>query len=471
MTTQLIAGDCIEQMRILRENGVLIDSVVTDPPYHLTSIVKRFGGKNAKAAQEGSDGRYARASAGFMNRTWDGGDIAFRPETWRLCYDLMKPGAHLVAFSGTRTYHRMACAIEDAGFEVRDMLTWNYGTGFPKSHNVSKGIDRANGDKRPVTGSRQAHDMRGGNLMEASQGLAKGKMEYHYTSAASAASAAWDGWGTALKPALEPICLARKPLSKKTVAANVLEHGTGALNIDACRIEFASQEDMAAAAAAAAAQRLCHDEPGRTYGGIGKTGFTDPRGSLAPYLANMDKGRWPANVLHDGSDEVMAAFPEGISGSPVNQRNSDKFRDTYGAFKGTDEGFPGRSDSGSAARFFFSAKADAEDRWGSKHPTVKPVELIRWLARLITPPGGTLLDPFAGSGTAGVAALAEGFSAILIEREEQYLADIRERLAFYSGEGRHSLSSKNRNARPTTAAPLLDAMEKPMPARAGPEVA
>ncbi len=240
----LHCGDCLNVLESLPENSV--DSVTTDPPYHLTSIVKRFGAGNAAPAKVGATGAFSRASRGFMGKQWDGGDIAFRPDTWAAVYRVLKPGGYLVAFSGTRTYHRMACAIEDAGFDIRDsifdlvasdnavsrfmaslndeqacafmkciaetsftgLLAWVYGSGFPKSHNISKAIDKMLGAVRRVVGSRKAHDIRGGNLMEASQNVGQGLMQYSYTAAGSPEAAEWEGWGTAIKPAIEPICLA-----------------------------------------------------------------------------------------------------------------------------------------------------------------------------------------------------------------------------------------------------------------------
>jgi site-specific DNA-methyltransferase (adenine-specific) len=222
------------------EKYPLFDSCCTDPPYHLTSIVKRFGGKNAAEAKVGATGAYARASRGFMGKEWDGGDIAFRPETWQLVYDVLKPGAHIIAFSGTRTYHRMACAIEDAGFEIRDQLQWLYGSGFPKSYNFSKGIDNAAGAKRTeiilsYKAQGTARTLTGGNYGGGGKNTVE-RDEIVKMAAVTPEAKQWDGWGTALKPACEPICLARKPLSEKTIAANVLKHGTGALNIDATRV-------------------------------------------------------------------------------------------------------------------------------------------------------------------------------------------------------------------------------------------
>jgi site-specific DNA-methyltransferase (adenine-specific) len=352
----LRAGDCRDTLDLLPSNS--IDSVVTDPPYALVSITKRFGAENAApvVVPEGGSGAYARASRGFMGKTWDTGEAAFAVTFWREVYRVLKPGGHIVAFSGTRTYHRLACAIEDAGFEIRDQLQWLYGTGFPKSHN-------ADGE--------------------------------------------WEGWGTALKPASEPIVLARKPLIG-TVAANLLAHRTGALNIDGCRIESGDNPVTWAS----------------PRGGI----WTTDSGAKAELLTST-KGRWPANVLHDGSDEVLAGFPHVKSGKPGVMRKGVNDGACFGA-ESRAPGTPmtGFGDEGSAARFFYSAKASKADRAGSKHPTVKPVALMRWLVRLVTPPGGTVLDPFAGSGTTGQAAREEGFDCILCEREVEYLDDIRRRL-------------------------------------------
>jgi DNA modification methylase len=327
-------GDCRERIRAIPDAS--IDAVVTDPPYALVSIGKRFGKPGAAPAKAGTDGLYARASAGFMGQQWDTGETAFAVEFWTEVLRVLKPGGHIVAFSGTRTYHRMAVAIEDAGFEIRDQLGWAYGSGFPKSHDVSKGIDKAAGIWRG----------RAGAVVTESQ-PAKGREYARTPKGAPVTDAAkrTEGLGTAIKPAWEPIAFGRKPLAG-TVAENVLEHGPGALNIDGCRLPPDGCDQV---------------------------------------------GRWPANILHDGSDEVVDVF-------------------------------------GEASRFFYSAKADADDRIGSKHPTVKPVDLMRWLCRLVTPPGGTILDPFAGTGTTGEAAFHEGFQAILIEREEAYQADIARRM-------------------------------------------
>jgi site-specific DNA-methyltransferase (adenine-specific) len=403
-------GDCLEVMKRLHAEGVRVHSAVTDAPYHLTSIVDRLGSPNSAPIQSGATGVYARSSSGFMGQKWDGGDIAFRPETWRLVFDLLHPGGHLIAFSHCRTYHRMACAIEDAGFEIRNMIDWMYGTGFPKSHNLD---------------------------------------------------GEFDGWGTDLKPAKEPIVLARKPIIG-SVAANMAMFGTGALNIDRCRIHA---DD--ARGGTYTVRRLA---PGATVNA------TDNWKENEVYHGEAKPGRWPANVVHDGSAEVLDAFAEfGERGAaaPVHRRNGDKFRNTYGAFKGDvdEEGSTFQGDSGTAARFFYSAKATDGERVYrctscgahqlgkpkcghdtlTSHPTVKPIALMRWLCRLVTPPEGVVLDCFAGTGTTGTAAVVEGLSALLIEREDDYVADIRVRCG-------DSISERatGRAVRQLDAGPLFD---------------
>lgn len=448
----LKAGDCLDVLRTMPDCS--IHSCVTDPPYHLTSIVKRFGGQNAAPAQHGTDGAFARASRGFMGRVWDGGDIAFRVELWAEVWRVLKPGGWVAAFSATRTYHRMACAIEDAGFEIRDdilnmvagdsiatrfveslspvqaeaffklmeesqfggMAGWAYGTGFPKSHDVSKGIDKAAGAVRKkvrvdagdlgnppnMVGGAIKGDDRPWRLEAIERGFHEKDGDEPVTDAARQ----WRGWGTALKPAWEPICLARKPLDG-TVAENVLEHGTGALNIDGCRVGDEERFNPSASRNEIYGQFKGEEDGGRAA-----------------------VGRWPANIVHDGSDEVVACFPQapGQSGAVTGQEPSTDQRYILSGLAGRHEVREPRGDSGSAARFFYTAKADKLDRIGSKHPTVKPVDLMQWLCRLITPPGGVVLDPFAGSGSTGEAAWREGFRAILVEREEEYQADIAERL-------------------------------------------
>lgn len=355
-------------------DGPLFDSCVTDAPYHLTNIVKRYGKGNSAPCKEGATGAYARASKGFMGKEWDGGDVAFRVETWRAVFDKLKPGAHLVAFSGTRTFHRMVCAIEDAGFEIRDTICWHYGSGFPKSHSMRR-IDRPE-------------------------------------------------LGTALKPATELICLARKPLSEKSVAANVLRWGTGAINIEASRVP--TSDTITATRNIALGSS-----------GAGVFGAAEVPG----VYQQQPGGRWPANVIHDGSDEATDGFPsEAGAGGPA---SGPSLRGTSnsvarGQFNGlpTDAEASFHKDSGSAARFFYSAKAGPLDRLGSTHATIKPVDLMRWLCRLVTPPGGLILEPFAGSGTTGIAALAEQMACTMIEMEADHVADIERKLSILRGEAR-----------------------------------
>lgn len=392
----LHGGDSRDVLRGLADAS--IDSIVTDPPYALVSIVKRFGADGAAPA---AGGVYARAAKGFMGKTWDNGEAAFAVTFWAEVMRVLKPGGHVAAFSGTRTYYRLACAIEDAGFEIRDQLAWAYGSGFPKSHDVSKGIDKAAGAARDVVGYSQG---RSGAVHGGGQSIGR---DDPITAPATDAARQWQGWGTALKPAWEPIVLARKPLVG-TVAANVLAHGTGALNIDGCRVGT--------------------DTVGWGGGAAGGNTWTGDNCGLAKNGdARPVQGRWPANIVHDGSDEVVAAFPSSESSRST---ITSKPGAVYGGGAGlpSHTGVYGFDDSGSAARFFYSAKADKADRMGSGHPTVKPVDLMQWLCRLVTPPGGTVLDPFAGSGSTGEAAWREGFRCVLIEREPEYQADIAARL-------------------------------------------
>ncbi|NTA79944.1 site-specific DNA-methyltransferase [Agrobacterium tumefaciens] len=358
----LYPGNCLEVLASMPENS--IDSAIMDPPYHLTSIVKRFGG-DMPPRSEAAVGKhaYGRHASGFMGKEWDGGDIAFQIATWEAVKRVLKPGGYLLAFASTRGFWRMAVAIEDAGFITHPMIAWVFGSGFPKATRL-----KAEG---------------------------------------------YDGWrygGQALKPAIEPIYMGQKPFSEKTGTANVLLHGTGAVNIDGCRVS--THESTV---------RL------RTIGDFGLV--NDDGWRPTPGINGSDMGRWPANLIHDGSDEVLEAFPDapGQQGD-LNDTGRDSPTKTCFGDMAQPKPHAARGDSGSASRFFYSAKADADDRIGSKHPTVKPVNLMRYLVRLVTPPGGTVLDCFAGTGTTGEAAWREGFNAILIEREPEYQQDIAERM-------------------------------------------
>jgi site-specific DNA-methyltransferase (adenine-specific) len=424
----LLCGDCLDVLPTLADNS--IDSVVCDPPYHLTSIVKRFGNSDPEkenyvnaAPKSGYMAGYM-PRAGFMGKVWDGGDIAFRPDVWRECLRVLRPGGHLVAMGGTRTYHRLACAVEDAGFEIRDCVMWVYVSGFPKSLDVSKAIDKAAGYERGTT-----KDMRNGpNTNQRTKGdkFSGGYANEFEIDEGPAIDAArkWQGWGTALKPACELIVLARKPLSESTVAGNVLAHGTGALNIDGCRV---GTDKMGGYERGGGKGSLLQPSTQRETGYRPKWDRDDRN-----FIAKEGIGRWPANLIHDGSGEVVGMFPE----SHVNQSYGDK--------------------DGSAARFFWSPKADGDDRLGSRHPTVKPVDLMQWLVRLVCPKGGMVLDPFAGTGTTGEAAFREGMSAVLIEREAEYQADIRRRMVLVqSGQGERRRESVKAQDLPRDEGPLF----------------
>lgn len=371
-------------------DGPLFDSAVTDPPYEL----------------------------GFMGKSWDKSGVTFAVDTWRAVFDRLKPGAHLAAFGGTRTYHRMVCAIEDAGFEIRDQLAWAYGTGFPKSLDVSKAIDAAAGVERTeVVGTKLGRPgmARDGSNQRSGTNAGFGGENVRVPSPdilapATPEAAQWQGWGTALKPAWEPICLARKPLVG-TVAANVQAHGTGALNIDGCRVETEEADDSR-----------------RARNNTASIGFG---GSEVPFISGGSEGRWPANIIHDGSDEVLAAFPAEAGSNSATP--GPKSGEVFGAWGERTTGYEGGRSS--AARFFYCAKAGKLDRLGSTHPTVKPIALMRWLSRLITPPAGLVLDPFAGSGTTGISCMAEGFDCVLVELVSEHVADIQRKLDHLAAAG------------------------------------
>lgn len=409
---ELHAGSCLDVLPTLAENS--IDSCVCDPPYHLTSIIKRFaktGGADRKPPKKHH--QYRRLSTGFMGKKWDGGDVAFRAETWAEVLRVLKPGAYLIAFSGTRTYHRMVTAIEDAGFDIRDrVLDLVASDAAVRRFVETLSIAQLEAFFRCIEESRFG-----------------GELDWIFGSGFPKSKDLGNGIGTALKPAHEPICLARKPLIG-TNAENIAEFGTGGLNIDVCRIE-ANAEDVAAAAVPERSnlKMFVGDGEGRA-----ETRF------------DMSKGRWPANLIHDGSDEVLAAFPEsdGQQGDLSGQSRDRLSQGIYGDMKAARD-FAARNDSGSAARFFYTAKADAEDRIGSKHPTVKPLDLMQYLVRLVTPKGGLVLDCFAGTGTTGEAAWREGMRAVLIEAEPEYQADIARRMELAQNPTKRAAVAKSKN--------------------------
>ena len=334
--------DCIVQMQKMIDEGVQVDSVVTDPPYELN----------------------------FMGKSWDSTGIAFQKNTWELALQLLKPGGHLLAFAGSRTYHRMAVAIEDAGFQIRDQIMWLYGSGFPKSLNVSKAIDKSAGatptivkEGDTVRRIRPGADQNKDGTWEK---LKDRTYTHTITKGTTPEAKKWDGWGTALKPAHEPVVLARKPL-EVTVAENVLKHGTGGINIDGCRIKT---------------DELKHFNR-ESFAWEGKSLYNEQT-----YTPSVE-GRYPANVMHDGLEQEWA-------------------------------------------RFFYCSKVSKKERNRgldkNNHPTVKPIELMKYLCRLVTPKGGTILDPFMGSGSTGMAAKDEGFEFIGIEKEKEYFEIAEQRI-------------------------------------------
>jgi site-specific DNA-methyltransferase (adenine-specific) len=341
----LLFGNCVSVMQDLELDS--FDAVITDPPYHI----------------------------GFMGKDWEQGNIAFQPKTWKRVFKVMKPGSHLLAFGGTRTFHRLVCAIEDAGFEIRDTIAWMYGSGFPKS------LDFAGW--RDAQGTRHIKDEFAGHPQA-------------------------EGFGTALKPAIELICVARKPLSELTVAANVLKHGTGGLNIDACRVASESRPIMIRTDTIVKATSMSGSSTGSTSSG-----------------EFSQLGRWPANVAHDGSDEVLAAFARfGESKSIASKGRNGKDVGSVFSFARTDDQLRGHSDTGTAARFFYTAKAPRKERQGN-HPTVKPQKLMRWLIKLVCPIGGRVLDPFAGTGSTLVACDWLGIDSVGIELESETFSNAK----------------------------------------------
>lgn len=408
MKNKILCGDSLEVLKDFEDN--YFHSVVTDPPYGLA----------------------------FMGKKWDY-DVP-QVELWKEVYRVLKPGGHILSFAGSRTYHRMAVNIEDAGFEIRDMLGWLYGSGFPKSHNIGKAVDKLQGNKREVIGvstgkgySSQQEKNKEQGFRPYKDGLPHEKADRTLTKGNSK----WEGWGTALKPAHEPIVMARKPFNT-SVAENVLTFGTGGINIDECRVG--------------------------TDGGTKKINTENCRESLGKYgdglnggkVQSLNEGRFPANIIHDGSEEVLEIFPET---SPSNPKKRN--RNTIGSFGMPNDNTNEYNDKGTAARFFYCAKASKAERnmglddfdkksnafmatnngtsgkaskgmerfktqpKANYHPTVKPIKLMEYLVRLVTPKEGIVLEPFAGSGTTLIACKQQGFNYIGIEREQEY-CDIAE---------------------------------------------
>jgi DNA modification methylase len=390
MSINLLHGDCLEQMKTLEDNSV--DAIVSDPPYGIS----------------------------FMAKKWDY-DVP-SVEVWKEAMRVLKPGGHALIACGTRTQHRMVCNIEDAGFEIRDVVSWIYGSGFPKSLNISKAIDKAAGAEREVIHSKTG----------AKPGTHGGSGQYGHgedrsiTAPATDEAKQWDGWGTALKPACEFFTLCRKPLSESTVAKNVLKWGTGGINIDGCRVGT--------------------EKIKINGGGV----FPEGGGCTWTEVNQERTGRFPANLIHDGSQEVLDLFPENVKGAIGMKRDAGQKSIFNLDSQKEKQKFSGaKTDSGSAARFFYCPKASKKDRnegceeleehdtysesaatpmrdqrkqakRSNNHPTVKPTALMAYLCRLITPTGGVVLDPYMGSGSTGKAAVREGFSFVGIELDPDY---------------------------------------------------
>jgi DNA modification methylase len=374
----LLHGDCLEQMKKLDDNSV--DSIVSDPPYGIS----------------------------FMSKKWDY-DVP-SVEVWKEAMRVLKPGGHALIACGTRTQHRMVVNIEDAGFEIRDVVSWIYGSGFPKSLNISKAIDKAAGAERELVERTRPDGKKTGKTCSGFVSGATSLELKRSDEPATDAAKQWDGWGTALKPSTEYFTLCRKPLSEKTIAANVLKWGTGGINIDGCRV--------------GTEVRTCEYNIGRNM----KSGDGWNNHNLKS-ITKTTAGRFPANLIHDGSQEVLDLFPETKSGARNGKRSSNK--GGIGTFheRERDTGNQFAADQGSAARFFYCAKASKKDRdEGNNHPTVKPTALMQYLCRLITPAGGTVLDPYMGSGSTGKAAILEGFNFVGCEIDDNYFDIARSRI-------------------------------------------
>ena len=480
----LIHGDCVVHMRAMEANSV--DAIVCDPPYALSFMGKSWDSFDVPG------GSYGNQGAGATGRAHSHG-LAYNVPTafqawcveWAVeALRVAKPGAHLLAFGGTRTHHRLACAIEDAGWEIRDTVMWVYGSGFPKSLDVAQAIEKketTGGERRPEVerGVRRVDRVSGAGAVRKGADVGADEEPKGKVPLTTDAARAWSGWGTALKPAWEPIIVARKPLIG-TVAANVLAHGTGAINIDRCRIDGVKGVPASLSDAGLL--------------GWGTGGDMDRKGE--------QNGRWPANLIHDGSDEVLAGFPQTDGGTYTvgGPPRTKSLHIAQMSEQPRTDAVMNYGDSGSAARFFYTAKASRRDReeglddleartrgerdgrqMGNNpphslngsgepingtgmrapvrntHPTVKPTSLMRWLVKLVTPPGGLVLDPFMGSGSTGKACMLEGFRFYGIEQDADYLKIARRRIDHARGHRTEILAELDEEAAllgATTAKPV-----------------
>jgi DNA modification methylase len=465
-TIRLLKGDCLQKLKELEDNS--IDSVVTDPPYEI----------------------------GFMGKGWDDSGIANNPELWKEVLRVLKPGGHLLSFSHSRTYHRQAVAVEDAGFEIRDQIMWIYGSGFPKSHNIGKAVDKLEGNEREVVGTK-IHSQKGVKVAEERTTIGAGAFGEPREAEITKGNSEWEGWGTALKPAHEPIVMARKPF-KGTVVDNVLEWGTGGINVDGCRIGYEDTPNPATNPKYRHEQNYKMPEKGQ-----------ESKGAVSFSSSNNDvntEGRFPANIIFD--EEAGKILDEQSGYSKTKYKPGVEEGKESGIFKTYDgRKAPGHkkkimvgnhNDEGGASRFFYCPKASKKDRnegmpeqvpqftgrprredgsviykethpeeWNdvmkdkprrektslaaseeilqptlkgtmNVHPTVKPTDLMAYLVRLVTPKGGLVLDPFMGSGSTGKACVREGMNFIGIERETEYMEIAKRRIEHEQKKNKHT---------------------------------
>lgn len=475
----LLNDDCLNALKKIPDSS--IEAVCTDPPYGLSKQPDI-----AEVMQHWlNDKTYEHKSTGFMGKSWD--SFVPGPEYWREVYRVLKPGGHAAIFAGSRTQDLMSIALRFAGFEIRETIMWVYSQGFPKSHSVDKAIDKMGGKQIPdgfaswLKSEREskgisAKDLcemgkfyknvnHGGLISNWESGLgspsakqfnllcdllelpfekreeverqilgwrkvmpgvafsSEGPSELPITAPATDQAKQWQGWGTALKPCYEPIILVRKPL-EGTVAQNVLKWGCGGINIDECRVELANEADKAQFEFNHAVGTRIPEEYADKKLGLHDGGWMQQVGEK-----EMPTGRWPGNLAHDGSDEVVEMFPESKGQSGYVNDSMRSAKNCYGDTADNGKEYEPRGDSGSAARFFYSSKSTKKDRGeGNTHPTVKPVKLMEWLVKMVTPKNGKCLDPFMGSGSTGVAAVNTGRKFIGIEMDSEYFQIAKRRI-------------------------------------------
>jgi len=377
--------NCLVTMKRMDDNS--IDSIVTDPPYGIR----------------------------FMNKKWDY-DIP-SVDIWKECLRVLKPCGHLLSFAGTRTQHRMVTNIEDAGFEIRDMIAYVYASGFPKSLNISKAIDKQLGAKRKVVGVAGKSGSKRNCMMSDFKGGT-----YMTTLPSTDEAIQFEKFGTALKPSLEPITLARKPLSEQTIASNVLKWGTGGINIDGCRVPYTKDNPPIPQLAQ---NKINVDSKKTMY-----DGQSFNKSVTKAIIGGSLDGRFPANLIHDGSDEVKNMFPDTKSGKVINDKtayNNSKSNTSF--IKGETNQFNQYGDNGNASRFFYCAKPSKKERGkNNTHPTVKPIALMKYLVTLVTPPNGIVYDPFMGSGSTLIACKLLDFDYIGSELDKSSCDIANERL-------------------------------------------